>query len=183
MFSVVWFRRWIRTCHDSNLLNFLFGFRTSDFFRPSDFGFRPLRTHRSSLEKRLRICWNSFFIENREEVEWGLHPRNYLSGTFSRSSRSHGSASESLGARQSPRGDNEPPEPTLGPFGMAERLNWLVLKKRTRNTSSHFLIAARSYSICFSGGNRSGHSPCFLFPHAWAARKATLLGRNPKRVT
>ena len=26
--------------------------------------------------------------------------------------------------------DSEPPEPTLGPLGTAERLNWLILKKR-----------------------------------------------------
>jgi len=32
-------------------------------------------------------------------------------------------ASESLGARQSPRGESDPPEPTLGAFGMHERLN------------------------------------------------------------
>lgn len=31
--------------------------------------------------------------------------------------------SESLGARQSPRGDSEPPVPTFGAFGMHERLN------------------------------------------------------------
>src|SRR5687768_16964772 len=51
------------------------------------------------------------------------------SGTLRRSSSSHSVASPSLGARQSPRGESEPPEPTLGPLGIAERLNWLVLKK------------------------------------------------------
>ncbi len=51
-------------------------------------------------------------------------------GTFCRNSLSHTSASESLGARQSPRGESEPPEPTFGPLGIAERLNWLILKKR-----------------------------------------------------
>src|SRR5262249_33902224 len=50
--------------------------------------------------------------------------------TLSRSSFGHSSASESLGARQSPRGEREPPDPTFGPFGIAERLNWLILKKR-----------------------------------------------------
>ena len=44
-------------------------------------------------------------------------------GTLRSSSSSQGWAEESLGARQSPRGDKDPPEPTLGPFGMAERLN------------------------------------------------------------
>jgi hypothetical protein len=32
-------------------------------------------------------------------------------------------ADMSEGARQSPRGDNDPPADTLGPFGSAERLN------------------------------------------------------------
>ncbi len=45
------------------------------------------------------------------------------SGTFARSSASQVVASESLGARQSPRGDSEPPEPTLGPLGTQLRLN------------------------------------------------------------
>jgi hypothetical protein len=40
------------------------------------------------------------------------------------SSAIQASATESDGARQSPRGDNEPPSDTLGPFGIAERLNW-----------------------------------------------------------
>jgi len=45
---------------------------------------------------------------------------------------SHAAASPSLGARQSPRGESDPPEPTLGPLGMQERLNWLVWKNRWR---------------------------------------------------
>ena len=28
------------------------------------------------------------------------------------------------GARQSPRGERDPPFDTFGPFGIAERLNW-----------------------------------------------------------
>src|SRR5437016_5145673 len=52
--------------------------------------------------------------------------RQHQPGTFSRSSMSQTVASESLGARQSPRGESDPPEPTLGPFGMAVRLNWLI---------------------------------------------------------
>ncbi len=55
------------------------------------------------------------------------------SGTFSRSFNQT-TDSESLGARQSPRGDREPPEPTLGALGMHERLNWLVRKKRSRKS-------------------------------------------------
>jgi hypothetical protein len=46
------------------------------------------------------------------------------------------------GARQSPRGDKDPPAATFGPFGMAERLNWLKAKKRRRNSSSQCLISA-----------------------------------------
>ena len=42
------------------------------------------------------------------------------------SSASQASADTSLGARQSLLGDSDPPEPTLGAFGMADRLNWLV---------------------------------------------------------
>ena len=83
------------------------------------------------------------------------------SGTFRRSSSSHTAPVLSLGARQSPRGESEPPEPTLGEFGMAVRLNWLMRKKRSRKTPSQCLISAREY---FS-------------PHACSARNATLLGR------
>ena len=61
----------------------------------------------------------------------------------SSSSASQAVALPSLGARQSPRGDSEPPEPTFGAFGIAERLNWLVWKKRSRNTASHCLISSR----------------------------------------
>src|SRR5687767_12289864 len=71
--------------------------------------------------------------------------RSHPFGTFSRSSLSQTSASESLGARQSPRGESEPPEPTFGPLGIALRLNWLCLKKRRTKTSSQRLMAARSY--------------------------------------
>jgi S1-C subfamily serine protease len=51
---------------------------------------------------------------------------------------------QSLGARQSPRGESEPPELTLGPLGTAERLNWLVSKKRRTKTPSQRLIVGRS---------------------------------------
>ena len=57
------------------------------------------------------------------------------------SSASHTSGLPSDGARQSPRGDSEPPEEILGPLGRAERLNWLV-KKRRRNNSSQCRISA-----------------------------------------
>src|SRR5439155_21476192 len=41
------------------------------------------------------------------------------------SARSQAPASASLGARQSPRGESEPPLPTLGALGIVLRLNWL----------------------------------------------------------
>jgi hypothetical protein len=51
------------------------------------------------------------------------HPVQGTSGTFARSSLSQAADEPSLGARQSPRGDSEPPVPTFGAFGIAERLN------------------------------------------------------------
>ena len=47
------------------------------------------------------------------------------SGTSLRISSSQIRAGRSDGARQSPRGESEPPWLTFGPFGSAERLNWL----------------------------------------------------------
>jgi hypothetical protein len=46
------------------------------------------------------------------------------SGTISNAS-SHAAELLSAGARQSPRGDSDPPDPTLGAFGIHDRLNWL----------------------------------------------------------
>ena len=74
-------------------------------------------------------------------------PRDFVrsgAGTLARNSSSHAVAGESLGARQSPLGESDPPELTFGPFGTAERLNWLVSKNRLANTLSHFLMSARS---------------------------------------
>jgi len=53
-----------------------------------------------------------------------------LSGTPASSSSSHTVAVASEGARQSPRGESDPPEEIFGPLGRAERLNWLSWKKR-----------------------------------------------------
>jgi len=53
-----------------------------------------------------------------------------LPGTPASSSSSHTLAFASDGARQSPRGDKEPPDEIFGPLGSAERLNWLNWKKR-----------------------------------------------------
>src|SRR3954470_4291724 len=96
---------------------------------------------------------------------------------FARSSI-HTVASESLGARQSPRGDSEPPLPTFGPFGTHERLNWLVLKKRYRKIDMLCLISASSYSLR-TRWSPSGHLPSSRLFHAQYARNATLAGRKP----
>ena len=69
----------------------------------------------------------------------------YASGTFLRSSSSQTRALPSDGARQSPRGESEPPAATFGPFGMAERLNWLKPKKRLQeDLAASCRISARS---------------------------------------
>jgi uncharacterized protein (DUF849 family) len=52
-----------------------------------------------------------------------LGPAQTPFGTLQASSSSHAVATASLGARQSPRGESEPPDPTFGPLGMADRLN------------------------------------------------------------
>jgi hypothetical protein len=54
-----------------------------------------------------------------------LTPTPYPSGTERSSSSSHARADASDGARQSPRGDSDPPADTFGPLGSADRLNWL----------------------------------------------------------
>jgi hypothetical protein len=58
-----------------------------------------------------------------------------------RSSSSQIRADMSDGARQSPRGDSDPPADTLGPLGSAERLNWLNAKNRCTKTSSQWRIS------------------------------------------
>ncbi len=50
-------------------------------------------------------------------------------GTLRCSSSSQTFAATSLGARQSLRGERDPPDPTFGPLGNAERLNWLKLSR------------------------------------------------------
>ena len=86
------------------------------------------------------------------------------------------------GARQSPRGDRLPPPDTFGPFGMAERLNWLKPKNRRRNSSSQPRMVSRSYSLRRSSGNASGHWPAEASCHACQARKATFDGAYPWRT-
>ncbi len=94
---------------------------------------------------------------------------------FSTSS-SQALALASEGIRQSPRGDMVPPALTFGPFGSADRLNWLA-KNRFTNTTSQPRIAARSNSDRRSWGNPGGHSPSLASRQACQARNAILLGR------
>src|SRR5262245_12293718 len=92
---------------------------------------------RSMFALLLRI--RGAIITRRSRAE----SKAYLAGTLERSF-SQASATASDGARQSPRGESEPPEPTLGALGTALRLNWFW-KKRFRNTPSHLRIAGRWY--------------------------------------
>src|SRR5437879_6125296 len=73
---------------------------------------------------------------------------------------SHARACASLGMRQSPRGDRLI-EPTLGPSGKHERLNWLAKKRSTktlsqrRSSSDVYGLsnwACRAKNRIFSGG-------------------------------
>ena len=80
-------------------------------------------------------------------------------------------------------GDNEPPDPTFGPLGNAERLNWLVWKKRNRKVSSHFAIVARSYSFRPASGKSIGQNPASRSRQACQARKAIFEGLRPWRTT
>src|SRR5204863_559319 len=105
-----------------------------------------------------------------QEISLLARPRQPFSGTLAFNSSSHTVASESLGARQSPLGERDPPEPTFGPLGMQLLLNWLVRKNRKTKTSSHFFTAWRSYSFRLLAGSRSGHDPRFLSLQAWCAR-------------
>ncbi|CAM5512649.1 hypothetical protein SALBM311S_06509 [Streptomyces alboniger] len=85
------------------------------------------------------------------------------------------------GARQSPRGESEPPAETFGPFGMAERLNCGAnAKKRRQNTSSHCRISGRSYATRLASGKFGGQAPASWFARqACHARKAIFEGRKP----
>src|SRR5688500_3419114 len=100
-------------------------------------------------------------------------------GTFRSSSSSQTFALPSDGARQSPRGERLPPETTFGPFGIAERLYWLIWKNLNRKTRSHFLMSATLYACLASSGKPGGHEPCAVLRHACHARKATFEGRSP----
>ena len=67
-----------------------------------------------------------------------------VSGTLASSSAIQTLALPSDGARQSPRGESDPPEDIFGPFGATDRLNCDVAKKRCRKLRSHLRISARS---------------------------------------
>ena len=86
-------------------------------------------------------------------------PKRHSLGTLRSSSASQAVALPSEGARQSPRGDSEPPALTFGPFGIAERLNWLKAKKRRRNTSQPLADRRQVVGAAPFGGKPGGQSP------------------------
>ena len=69
-----------------------------------------------------------------------------------------------------------PPETTFGPFGIAERLNWLISKKRRRKTPSHFLISASCSRVFRVSGKSGGQRRPSASRHACHARNATFDG-------
>jgi uridine kinase len=62
-------------------------------------------------------------VVDNTDLDAPILANTYSSGISRSMSSSQACADMSEGARQSPRGDNEPPCDTLGPFGSAERLN------------------------------------------------------------
>jgi len=79
-----------------------------------------------------RICQPFVRTPNAAGSYWShfLRPTGFHLAEKCSSSASQASALPSLGARQSPRGLKDPPELIFGPLGTAERLNWLIVKKR-----------------------------------------------------
>src|SRR5476651_499189 len=120
---------------------------------------------------------------SREGTPWGGRGcgLNQPFGTVFSSSASHTSGEPSEGARQSPRGDSEPPDEILGPLGSAERLNWLA-KKRRRNSASQWRISFSSKARMLPAGTLAGHAPFFTSCQAFHDRKAIFDGRYPSRV-
>ena len=86
---------------------------------------------------RLGTLKTTVLAEDGREQVAGYHLQGDLIGLDGLGTERHGCAAVALE-------DSDPPEPTLGPFGMAERLNWLPWKKRTTNTSSQCVSVARS---------------------------------------
>jgi hypothetical protein len=68
------------------------------------------------------------------------------SGTLSLSSRSQTSASASVGARQSLRGDSDPPEPT-DPNSVSMRISWLYLATRSDRAIIWFSLMRLAFPI------------------------------------
>jgi hypothetical protein len=93
-----------------------------------------------------------------------------------------GDATPSDGARQSPRGERLAAAETFGPLGMAERLNWLIWKKRNRNVSSQRRDRIEIVALRASAGKSTGHSPASASCHACHARKAIFVGARPWRT-
>src|SRR6185437_9842147 len=105
----------------------------------------------------------------------------YTPGTFRSNSSSQTRALPSDGARQSPRGESEPPAATFGPLGIAERLNWLKAKNRRRNTPSQWRISPNVNAIRNSAGKPGGQAPLSESSQACIAIKAIFDGRKPWR--
>ncbi len=66
---------------------------------------------------------------------------------------------------QSPRGDSEPPDETFGPFGTAERLNWLVSKETLHEYGEPALDRGEiigdllTVARCWVASRRAQHRP------------------------
>ena len=120
----------------------------------------------------------SFLKKRSKKLLKALRGGRYPFGTESKSA-SHTTADPSDGARQSPRGDSEPPDDTFGPFGIADRLNWLKPKKRRTNTANQPLISPSAYCLRRSGGKPEGQPPSATSRHACQAKNAIFDGRNP----
>src|ERR1700738_3985696 len=115
------------------------------------------------------ICCTVFFILSGIDLPPYARPEVYRFGTFSASSVSHTSGLPSEGARQSPRGDSEPPDEILGPLGSAGRLNWLG-KSRGRNSASQWRISSSSKARMLPAGTLAGHAPFFTSCQAFHDR-------------
>ena len=89
---------------------------------------RTRPTSRSAPDRRSGATGATARVHSERPA--GHHASSSSSGTLRPSSSSQMRALPSDGARQSPRGDRLPPDTTFGPFGIAERLNWLISKKR-----------------------------------------------------
>ena len=87
--------------------------------------------------------------------------------------RSQGAHDESDGARQSPRGLNDPPSPTFGAFGTHVRLNCDVKKNRLKNVRWCFRISTKpnARSSRMDDDGAASRKACI-------ARKALLAGRS-----